>query len=431
MRTLRERARRTSILLTGPMLAVALSAAAAEAPRPLLITVDDLPISAGSLHSTPLDRERITRGMLAALERQGIHAVGLVTWRNVRDDGDLRLLEMWLDAGHELGNHSYGHRDYSRTEKDAYIADVERGHEELARFLATREAESRFFRFPMLHEGETPEKLAAMRAYLERSGQRNLPVTLDNQDWSFERPWVEARREEDEARMRDVGEDYLAALRLSIRHHENTGDRLFGRRLPQILLLHATEVGAVHWERLFAWLKRSNHRFASADEVLSDEIFDRAHAYVGRSGLGLWDRLGAAIAEERAREEIRKLLDTQAAAWTAGDLDAFCSVYDEQARFVSPSGLTQGRQEILERYRRRYANRAAMGQLSLEIVELRTVAGLEVSMLGDSRLGGIHGASVVARWRLSYPDKEDATGLTLLVLHRQAGGWRIVQDASM
>ena len=40
-------------------------------------------------------------------------------------------------------------------------------------------------------------------------------------------------------------------------------------------------------------------------------------------------------------------------------------------------------------------------------------------MLGDSRPGAIHGASVVARWTLSYPDREDASGLTLLVLRRQ------------
>ena len=40
-------------------------------------------------------------------------------------------------------------------------------------------------------------------------------------------------------------------------------------------------------------------------------------------------------------------------------------------------------------------------------------------------------ASVVARWILTWPDKPKAEGLTLLVLRRLHGEWRIVQDASM
>jgi len=37
----------------------------------------------------------------------------------------------------------------------------------------------------------------------------------------------------------------------------------------------------------------------------------------------------------------------------------------------------------------------------------------------------------VARWTLAYPDKQPASGLTLLVLRPLGEGWAIVQDASM
>ena len=57
-------------------------------------------------------------------------------------------------------------------------------------------------------------------------------------------PWVEARQAGDVEAMERVGEDYQAALRVMVRHHERTGDDLFGRALPQILLLHAMEVSA-------------------------------------------------------------------------------------------------------------------------------------------------------------------------------------------
>jgi ketosteroid isomerase-like protein len=93
------------------------------------------------------------------------------------------------------------------------------------------------------------------------------------------------------------------------------------------------------------------------------------------------------------------------------------SAYVEDAVFVSPTGLTRGRPAVLERYRKRYPDQAAMGRLSLDIVE--------------TRLTGADGASVVARWSLAYPDKPTASGLTLLVLHARGGEWLIVQDASM
>ncbi|MBW2278712.1 MAG: polysaccharide deacetylase family protein, partial [Deltaproteobacteria bacterium] len=121
--------------------------------RPLLLTVDDLPIATGWLHPDPQERTAITRRLLDTLERHGIRAVGLVTWSNVRSPDDLALLTLWLEAGHELGNHSFSHPDYNRTDVEDYIADMERARAELADFLEAFDRTPRFFRFPQLHEG--------------------------------------------------------------------------------------------------------------------------------------------------------------------------------------------------------------------------------------------------------------------------------------
>jgi uncharacterized protein (TIGR02246 family) len=120
-------------------------------------------------------------------------------------------------------------------------------------------------------------------------------------------------------------------------------------------------------------------------------------------------------AEVATPEALGALLETQAAAWSRGDLDAFAAVYAEDALFLSPSGTTRGRSELVERYRRRYPDAAAMGRLTLEVIEVRA---------------GADTAGVAARWTLSYADRPDATGLTLLVFRKSADGWQIVQDAS-
>jgi peptidoglycan/xylan/chitin deacetylase (PgdA/CDA1 family) len=377
--------------------------------------------------------------MLDVLRKHGIRAVGFVTWERVLGPADRALLGSWLDAGHELGNHTWTHPSYTSTGAEEVIADAERARMEIARLLEERGGAKpapplRFFRFPLLREGDRRAKLDAMRAWLAESGLRNLPVTLDDQDWWFEAPWVKARIARDRQAMARVAEEYHESLHLDIRHHERLGDELFGRPVPQVLLLHATEVGAAQWDRLFAWLRDRGYRFATADEVLGDPAFSEPDDYLGDFGPSLWERIADTRTTKTTLEDVRQLIATQVAAWNRGDLDEFTSVYAEDATFVSPSGLTQGRSNVLERYRRRTPDRRAMGHLGLDIVEMRPASGAEFTLTGGARPSRVHGVSVVGRWRISYPDEPDrppAEGLTLIVLTRSGGGWQIVQDASM
>lgn len=124
---------------------------------------------------------------------------------------------------------------------------------------------------------------------------------------------------------------------------------------------------------------------------------------------------GAAVAQS-PREQVQALLLKQAQAWNEGDLDAFCSVYVDDAVFISPTGVTSGRDQVLARYKKRYPDKAAMGALRFEFVDVRSEGAV---------------ASVAAKWVLTYPKKPQASGHTLLVLHRVGESWRIVQDASM
>lgn len=392
------------------------------AGRPLLVTVDDLPVAAVSLHPDPAERERITRGLLAVLKKHHIQAVGLVNGAQLKEAEQTRLLDLWLADGHELGNHSYSHPSLTQKSAEAFIADVEQERALLAKHLASRGKTLRFFRFPFLREGETLEKLRAVRAYLAESKQRALPVTIDNQDWSFEQPFVQGK---------PVSEEYQEALHVAVRTAEARGDKLAGGVSPQILLLHANAVGAAEWDRLFTWLEQTGHRFATADEVLAHPIFSEPHEFIGTHGPSLWDRLIDKKVRQDTEAAVHALLRKQAEAWNQGDLEAFCAVYAEDAAFLSPTGLTRGRAQVLARYRQRYPDRKALGTLSFEFLETRLAKGIEYSAFGDALASRVHGVSVVARWTLAYPDKAPATGLTLLVLHRRSDGWEIIEDASM
>src|SRR5215218_3686404 len=101
--------------------------AAAAQRREVAVTFDDLPATYGGLE----DYRRITTRLLESVRRNRVPAVGFVNERKLyrRGETDARteLLRAWLDAGLELGNHTYSHINPQRAPLDEYKDDVVRG----------------------------------------------------------------------------------------------------------------------------------------------------------------------------------------------------------------------------------------------------------------------------------------------------------------
>ena len=116
-----------------------------------------------------------------------------------------------------------------------------------------------------------------------------------------------------------------------------------------------------------------------------------------------------------AEAAIRAVLDVQVAAWNRGDIEGFMQGYwqSDQTTFVSSSGVFRGWQALLDRYRRSYPDRHAMGTLAF--------SELEITVLGPSA------AVVLGRWLLERETDRPA-GVFTLVVRRLPEGWRIVHD---
>lgn len=121
------------------------------------------------------------------------------------------------------------------------------------------------------------------------------------------------------------------------------------------------------------------------------------------------------------RSAIQAVLDASGAGWNAGDLDRFMACYQDAptTSYVSGTRFTQGYRAIRAIYGERFAGgKAAMGELSLEILDLRMLDGNRVYVVGryhlhrDAAAGG------------------DAAGLTTLLFDRTPAGWRIIADHS-
>jgi len=87
-------------------------------------------------------------------------------------------------------------------------------------------------------------------------------------------------------------------------------------------------------------------------------------------------------------KEIRSVLSSQQAAWNSGSLDKFMEGYwdSPQLAFIGSKGVTRGWDQTLSNYRKGYSDRAAMGNLKFDIIELKSLGPQSCLMIGQYTL---------------------------------------------
>lgn len=120
------------------LLLLLVAGAAAGQGRQVAITIDDLPRGGDGGPSDLAGIRATTKKLLRPFAAQKIPVIGFVNaGRHRLDAGWLReILRLWLDAGADLGNHSYSHLDINSVPLDAYTADIARGETEIRNVLA-------------------------------------------------------------------------------------------------------------------------------------------------------------------------------------------------------------------------------------------------------------------------------------------------------
>lgn len=116
-----------------------------------------------------------------------------------------------------------------------------------------------------------------------------------------------------------------------------------------------------------------------------------------------------------APDELRSVLMRQQAAWNAGDIDSFMEGYlqNEELRFASGGDITTGWKPTLSRYKTRYVDKAAMGELRFDIKDVTVI---------DEDDGLVFG-----QWTL-IRDSDTPNGLFTLHMKKVDGDWVIMSD---
>jgi peptidoglycan/xylan/chitin deacetylase (PgdA/CDA1 family) len=260
---------------------------AAEQPqRTVAVTFDDLPgVVSGGLPAL----EAATTRLLGHIQAADIPAIGFVNERKLRVPGEeaqrTALLERWLEAGLELGNHTYSHPSLYRIPLSEYQADVLRGEHVTKRLLAEHGERPRYFRHPFLNTGPDLETKETFERFLDEHGYTLAPVTIDNDEWLYAAAYTNAIMQGDSALMRRIGSDYIRYMDEMFAYYERFSRDLLGREPAQVLLLHASAMNADYLDELVAMMRARGYEFIPLDQALEDPAYDLPDKYAGRRGL--------------------------------------------------------------------------------------------------------------------------------------------------
>jgi peptidoglycan/xylan/chitin deacetylase (PgdA/CDA1 family) len=268
----------------------AAQAAAMTKNRQVAVTFDDLPAPQGELE----DMRRITTRLLESVRRNNVPAVGFVNERKLyrRGETDARtdLLRAWLDAGLELGNHTFSHINPQTAPLADYEEDVIRGETVTRMLLAERGMKLRYFRHPFLFTGTTPEYKKGLSDFLAARGYTVAPVTLDNNDFIFADVYFKAKKRGDMETAKRVADAYVPYMESIFAFFESLSNETFGREVRHVLLLHANEINADRFDELAAMMRRRGYTFITLEEALKDPAYSEPDALFkgGVSWLHRW-----------------------------------------------------------------------------------------------------------------------------------------------
>ncbi|CAM2064458.1 Polysaccharide deacetylase family protein [Sulfidibacter corallicola] len=236
--------------------------------------------------------------ILKALAEAQVSSIFFVAGGRVDSPEGLALVRTWGESGHAVANHTYAHANYGskRTTLAAFMADIERNERLLERYPGW----TKRFRFPYLKEGETAEKRDGLRVWLKERGYRSGAVSIDASDWYYDRRYVAWRDTHPGGDPSAYRAAYLEHLWQRANYYDDLSQRLFGRSVPHVLLLHVNQINAAFLGDVVAMFRAKGWTLIDAAQAFQDPVYAMEPKVLPAGESLLWS-----LAKQRGMADLR------------------------------------------------------------------------------------------------------------------------------
>lgn len=237
----------------------------------IAITFDDLPVH-GPLPPGET-RLKVARQILRALKAAHVPPTyGFVNGIRIQEQPDtVTVLAAWRAAGNPLGNHTFSHMNLNQHSLTDFEQDVLKNEPVLR--LQMNGEDWHWFRFPFLAEGDTINKQMGVRVFLAQHGYRIAGVTMSFGDYNWNEPYARCSEKHDAASIAWLGRSYLEAADDNIDFDRQLSDKLYGKQIPYVLLMHIGAFDAQMLPRLLRLYRARGLEFISLEQAEKDPFY--------------------------------------------------------------------------------------------------------------------------------------------------------------
>ena len=243
------------------------------------LTFDDLPLN--GLLPAGAHKSDYARDTIKVLKKHRIPpSYGFINARALERDPDgAAALQVWVDGGNPLGNHTYTHLDLTKNSVEDFQREILRNEPVLELLMPPIQKtvggnhDWRWFRYPYLHEGDTLEKRRAVRAFLSTNGYHIAQTTLDFEDYLWNSAYARCWMRKDETSIQWLKESYRSAARNFTRYQIQNSREIFGRDIHHVMLLHLGAFSPQILPDLFRILDEEGFEIVTLEEAQKDAAY--------------------------------------------------------------------------------------------------------------------------------------------------------------
>lgn len=237
----------------------------------IAITVDDLPKHGETVDSH--NRFTIVCSLINVFKEFNLPSVtGFVNCGILENYSEYEnIINLWLDSGNFLANHTYHHPDLRKISSSEYILDIQKNETALRKY--TNIEAHKLFRYPYLLEGDTQEKLESIRNFLSRNNYMIAHVTVDYLDFLWNTPICKCIANHDQDRFEKLKQLYIRTAIQKIKSAYDISLQLFGRNIKHILLIHAGIATSLFLQDVLRAYREMGWKFIELKSALDDNVY--------------------------------------------------------------------------------------------------------------------------------------------------------------
>ncbi len=254
--------------------------------KKICVTFDNLP---AEREYGERERVEVNDGILKTLENHKILAAGFVVGDNIA--GDWEIIVRWLDAGHTIGFMTYSGQDIENAPIDIFMADVAKGKEVVEDLLQTYKQKERYFRYPYLHYGSSPEVRNRVEGLITEQKITIAHVSIVVEDFVYNLTLEKLLNGRDSLKIMQLRDEYIEHILERLGNAETLAMDIVNRPVRHILQLRANRINSLFLEDILAVLADKGYEFTTLESALKDKVYKILEDYYGTQGLSYLERI--------------------------------------------------------------------------------------------------------------------------------------------